>query len=289
MSQAPKTCTCPVPQKVEAPAGGPDTCAIILAGGFGTRYSKLVGKQYVDLLGLPVAAWSLLAFDRAPSVAQIVVVVAEDYGDTMRDEVLSRISLTKPVTFATGGELRQDSVFSGLKAMDQGLELVAVHDAARPLIQTDTIEGCIARVRQDQGIVGAICATPSTDTLKLVEDKTIIATPDRSFYWCAQTPQVFRAKPFMAAHRAARFEDYQGTDDASLVERRGGKVVCFPSPRSNIKLTVPEDYIIVRAYLEARLMQEGCGIDPMEGEAPGAGDLRGQGDAWSPSDQGEGH
>ncbi len=273
MSQSQKTCTCVALQKIETPAGGPDTCAIILAGGFGTRYSKLVGKQYVDLLGLPVAAWSLIAFDRAPSVAQIVVVVAEGYEDTMRDEVLSSVSLTKPVVFAKGGATRQDSVYSGLQARDKKLEYVAVHDAARPLIQTETIEGCIDRVRSDNEIVGAICATPSSDTLKLVEDKTIIATPDRSFYWCAQTPQVFRVRPFEAAHRAARFENYQGTDDAALVERRGGKVVCFPSPRSNIKLTVPEDYIIVRAYLETRLMREGCGIDPDSDISAEGGDL----------------
>ena len=92
----------------------------------------------------------------------------------------------------------------------------------------------------------------------------IRATPDRCSYWCAQTPQVFRTRQLVAAHRAAQLDAFGGTDDASLVERCNGRVACVPSPRANIKVTVPEDLLVVRALLETRLMREGCGIDLLD-------------------------
>lgn len=257
---------CAAPQRLKEGGTPRDCCAIVVAGGAGERFGAPEGKQYVELCGLPVACWSLMALDRAPSVARIVVVVAPDRRDVMLDEVLKSISLGTPVSLAEAGETRQDSVWSGLSQVPAGLPLVAVHDAARPLIQPEVIEGCVARVRADRELAGAICATPSTDTLKLVEGEQVIATPDRSYYWAAQTPQVFWARRLRAAHAAARRDNYLGTDDASLVERCGGRVACFSSPRENIKVTVPEDYVIARALLERRLMREGCGMEDRQGE-----------------------
>lgn len=80
----------------------------------------------------------------------------------------------------------------------------------------------------------------------------------------------------MAAHRAAQLDAFGGTDDASLVERCNGRVACVPSPRANIKVTVPEDLLVVRALLETRLMREGCGIDLLD-DATGATTAEGKG------------
>ena len=215
---------CPCAERVRDAASGADTCAIVLAGGSGERFGDPRGKQFVDLCGLPLMSWSIMAFDRAPSVAGIVVVCAPDRVAQVEKDVLSRLSLTKPVTLAPSGVTRQDSVRSGLDATPRDLPFVAVHDAARPLIEVEQIEACVAAVRSDDALAGAILATRSVDTLKLVEGTTIVATPDRSFYWAAQTPQVFRRRVLLAAHKAAAREDYQGTDDASLVERMGGRV-----------------------------------------------------------------
>ena len=256
---------CTLPQKAAPTERSADTCALIVAGGVGERFGDARGKQYVELCGLPIVCWSLIAFDRAPSVAQIVLVVAEGRLQDVRSEVLPRVRLGTPVVVAMGGPSRQDSVSLGLAAMDETRTFVAVHDAARPLIETSSIEACIARLRADEGLDGAICAARSTDTLKLVEGSTVVATPARSFYWAAQTPQVFRARKLKAAHRAARFDDYVGTDDASLVERRGGRVACVETPTTNLKVTHPNDFLIAQAFMEARLMSEGCGINPMEG------------------------
>lgn len=256
---APGTCARPSAERVGAGGEGLDTCAIILAGGTGERFGDPRGKQFAELCGLPIMSWSVMAFDRAPSVSSIVIVCAPDKVSTVQQEVLSRLTLAKPVGFAPSGATRQDSVYSGLQAVPRDAALVAVHDSARPLIEVDSIERCCAAVRADASLAGAICANRSVDTLKLVEGNKIVATPNREFYWVAQTPQVFYAKPLMAAYKAALWEGFAGTDDASLVERHGGTVECVECPRDNIKVTVPEDLAVAAATMERRLVEEGCG------------------------------
>lgn len=231
-----------------------DTHAVIVAGGTGERFGDPRGKQFVDLCGLPLMCWSIMAFDRAPSVAGIVVVCSPDRVAQVERDVLARLSLRSPVTLAPSGRTRQASVLSGLGAVPRDREFVAVHDAARPLVETEMIERAIETVRLDPSLAGAILATRSVDTLKLVEGDTIVATPDRSFYWAAQTPQVFRRRVLLAAHKAAVRDEYQGTDDSSLVERMGGRVRCVECSRDNIKITVPEDLAVAEAALERRLV-----------------------------------
>jgi 2-C-methyl-D-erythritol 4-phosphate cytidylyltransferase len=238
-----------------------DTCAVVVAGGVGMRFGDPKGKQYVDLCGLPIASWAILALDRAPSIGRIVVVCSPEREEEMRREVLGSVSLTCEVQIAQAGATRQDSVRAGLAAVPREYPLVAIHDAARPLITSDAVEAAIARVRDDESVVGAICAARMTDTIKLVEDSTIVATPERGFYWSAQTPQVFRTLDIVSAHALAKRDSVVATDDASLIERTGGRVVCVESPRDNIKVTVPEDLAVARALMERRLIEEGCGVD----------------------------
>ena len=247
-------CACACAERTDEAAVAADTCAIIVAGGSGERFGDPRGKQFVNLAGLPLMSWSIMAFDRAPSVARIVIVCAPDRAAQVEKDVLSRLSLAKPVALAPSGETRQESVRHGLDAAPRDLPFVAVHDAARPLIEVEQIEAACGAVRADESLAGAILATRSVDTLKLVEGTTIVATPDRSFYWAAQTPQVFRRRVLLAAHKAAAHEDYQGTDDASLVERMGGKVRVVESTRDNIKITLPEDLALAEATLERRLL-----------------------------------
>ena len=251
---APAPCPQACAQRVGEEPPKPDTCAVIVAGGSGERFGDPRGKQFVELCGLPLMCWSIMAFDRAPSVARIVVVCAPERAAEVESDVLSRLTLSKPLALAPSGETRQDSVRSGLAAMPRDLEFVAVHDAARPLVEVEQIERAIAEVRSDRTLAGAILAMRSIDTLKLVEGTTIVATPDRSFYWAAQTPQVFRATKLISAHKSAARDGYQGTDDASLVERLGGRIRVVESTRDNIKITLPEDLAIAEATLERRLI-----------------------------------
>lgn len=247
-------------QKVGSEGSWADTCAIIAAGGVGERFGYAKGKQYVELCGLPLISWAVLAFDRAPSVRHIVVVCPVGRVVETRDIILGSLSLDKPITFAEAGETRQDSVMNGLAAVPEGCTFVAIHDGARPLITVDSIERCLETLRTDAELDGAICASRCIDTLKLVEGGDIVATPDRSFYWCAQTPQCFRRQTIVEAHRAAVRDGHVGTDDASLVERLGGRVRCVETPRDNIKVTLPEDLAVAEASMRQRLGSEGCGL-----------------------------
>ena len=106
MRDAPAPCACAQPLPAGAPEVGPDTCAVIVAGGTGERFGDPRGKQFVELCGLPLMCWSIAAFDQAPSVARIVIVCAPERGAEVEKDVLSRLSLTKPVSLAPSGATR---------------------------------------------------------------------------------------------------------------------------------------------------------------------------------------
>ena len=253
--------SCPEALLEKVTGDGPDTCAVIAAGGKGTRLGGRRAKQYIDICGLPMISWSLIAFDSAPSVGHIVIVCAGERIEEIQQRALAPIWLSTPITFAPAGESRQRSCLSGLYAVPEKYPLVAIHDAARPLITPQTIERVIAEVRGNQQLAGAICAHPSVDTLKLVEDRNVIATTDRSVYWCVQTPQVFRREVVTAAHEEAVAKGYEGTDDSSLVELAGGLVRCVDAQRDNFKVTVASDLRLAAAILDQRLVSAGYGND----------------------------
>ena len=129
------TCACAMAKRLGIAKAGPDTCAIIVAGGSGERFGDPRGKQFVELCGLPIMAWSILAFDRSPSVGHLVVVCPHGRLDEVRRDVLASLTLRCDVTLTLAGATRQDSVFSGLVAMPPDFDLVAIHDGARPLVE----------------------------------------------------------------------------------------------------------------------------------------------------------
>lgn len=234
-----------------------DTCAVIVAGGSGQRFGYKDGKQLVDICGFPMLTWSLKAFDLAPSIGAIVVVVAHEKMQKTKERAVDSCDFKTPIYFAEAGETRQESVLSGLLKVPDEFGFVAIHDAARPLVQTSTIEGCLQAFREIDDADGVICGQPAVDTLKIVSNNSVLSTPCRSSYWAVQTPQVFETKKICAIHNWAEEIGYTGTDDASLVEHYGGIVKLFEAPRDNIKVTLPEDLHPVRAILEARLIELG--------------------------------
>lgn len=244
----------------EAGSGAGRVCAVIVAGGLGERFGSRQGKQFVELAGMPIVCWSVMAADRAPSVDALVVVAPVGRTGEMRETIEGHVTLRHEVRYAEAGETRQESVVHGLAEVPEGCDIVAVHDGARPLARPEDFEACVAALRTDASLAGALAASPCTDTLKLVEECTIISTPDRSFYWCAHTPQVFWRESLVAAHDAALREGYVGTDDASLVEHAGGRVLCVDRGRENVKVTLPEDLPVAEALMERRLAREGCGF-----------------------------
>jgi 2-C-methyl-D-erythritol 4-phosphate cytidylyltransferase len=233
-------------------AKNPHTAAVILAGGSGERYGRTGGKQMLEILGKPILTWSAEAFDAVSDVGLIVIVCPEDRLEEYCHEAIDAFPFVTPVVMATAGDIRQESSFSGLNKVGEEFEFVAIHDGARPLVTPALIDHAIAAVRGRVDTDGAVVAFPAIDTLKIVSDNNIIGTPDRSAFWVAQTPQVFRTAVIKEAHLTALAEGFVGTDDSSLVERIGGKVVLVKGPRNNIKITVPEDRVSVEAGLFKR-------------------------------------
>lgn len=232
----------------------PRTCAVIVAGGTGSRFGNPGGKQMIDLLGRPLLSWTLEAFDRARSVAHIVVVCPDAHRADMQARAVAPFGFDTPVSFASAGATRQDSTRAGLEAVPADCALVAIHDGARPLIRPETIDAAVAALAEAPALDGVVCGQPAIDTLKIADaDGLISNTPDRSHFWCVQTPQVFRAGALRHAFDVAEAQGFAGTDDASVVECAGGAVRCVASPRDNLKVTVPEDLALVEAVLARRL------------------------------------
>jgi 2-C-methyl-D-erythritol 4-phosphate cytidylyltransferase len=228
------------------------TAAVIVAGGTGERLGLAGGKQLAPVLGKPVLSWTLEAFEAAPQIDLIVVVCHPDRIDEYCCIAVEPLRLTTPVRFAPGGDSRQDSVASGLSLLPASVRTVVVHDGARPLVTSRLVADALTALAASPDRDGLVVGYPAIDTLKVVAGEVIVGTPDRSEYWAVQTPQVFRADMLAAAHAAARADGFVGTDDASLVERAGGRVGVLRGPRDNIKVTVAEDLFFVEAALRFR-------------------------------------
>ena len=234
----------------------PKTAAIILAGGTGERFGKEGGKQLVEIGGKPILTWSVEAFDAVGDIGLIVIVCPAERQGEYLSKAVDPFSFATPIVVAAAGSTRQESAFSGLELVPEEFEYVVLHDGARPLISADLIAHTIATLKGNIDADGAVVAHPAIDTLKVVENGVIVGTPDRSVFWNAQTPQVFRAGIYRRAHASALSDGFVGTDDSSLIERLGGRVLVVEGKRDNIKLTVPEDYLMLVAAVRERYLKQ---------------------------------
>lgn len=230
---------------------GPRVAAVIVAGGDGERFGASGGKQLARVAGLPVLGHTLKAFERSALVTEVVVVVHPDRVEEYGSQALVASRLSKPASVVAGADTRQGSVRAGLSAVSSAVEIIAVHDGARPLVTAGCIDEAIAAVLREP-IDGAVVGHPAYDTLKTVDGLTVTGTPDRTRFWVAQTPQVFDAHVLREAYDRASATGSTGTDDAMLVELIGGVVRMIEGPRDNIKVTVAEDLGIVAAVLQQR-------------------------------------
>jgi 2-C-methyl-D-erythritol 4-phosphate cytidylyltransferase len=198
--------------------------AIVLAAGSGSRFGGAVPKQYEALADRRVIDWSLDAA-RAATDGVVLVVGADRVHDPEAgaDVVVA------------GGAARSDSVRAGLAALPEGVEVVVVHDGARPLASPSLYAAVIAAVQG--GADGAIPGVEVTDTIKRVADGVVVETPDRAALVAVQTPQAFSHSSLLAAHAAGG----EATDDAALVEAGGGRVVVVAGDLTNFKITRRDD------------------------------------------------
>jgi len=223
--------------------------ALIPAAGMGKRMGATINKQYLQLDGLPIVARTISVFEDSPLIEAIYLVIPVDEIPYCREHVVAACGFRKVVEIVPGGRERQNSVMNGLNAMRKNVaddDVVLIHDGVRPLITPQLLSESIEVARNNDG---ALVAVPAKDTIKVARDGIIIDTPLREMLWQAQTPQSFRFATIYAAHRAAELEGFTGTDDASLVERRGGVVRIVRGDYRNIKITTPEDLILAEAFL----------------------------------------
>jgi 2-C-methyl-D-erythritol 4-phosphate cytidylyltransferase len=214
---------------------------VIAAAGSGQRLGAGGPKAFVEVAGRPLLEWSLDAFRSASSIGEIVVAAPAGREDVAADQVV--------VTVA-GGEHRSESVAKAL-ARCQG-EIIVVHDAARPLVTPGLIDALVEELAADQDAAGVIAATRVTDTVKQVGERgRVERTLERSGLWAVQTPQAFRAE---ALREALSDPDSlpEASDDAMLVENRGGRVLIHSTSADNIKVTTPFDLRVAELLLRER-------------------------------------
>jgi 2-C-methyl-D-erythritol 4-phosphate cytidylyltransferase len=184
--------------------------------------------------------WSLAAFEAAERVDDVVVAVPP--GEESRVSDLG-------VVVVGGGEHRSQSVANALELATG--EIVVVHDAARPLVTPGLIDAVVEELAAEDGAAAVIAAAPVTDTIKEASGDRVVRTLDRSGLWSVQTPQAFRATALRDALADAGAAA-EATDDAMLVERRGGRVLIHSTPPDNIKVTTPFDLRVAELLLRER-------------------------------------
>jgi len=226
--------------------------AIIVAGGSGERFGRDGGKQLAEVAGRPVLSWAAEAFGRVPGIDLVVVVGPEQRFLEYREAAIAAVGVTVAVELAASGDTRQASVASGLARVPADVETVVVHDGARPLVTSQLIERALSVLAGDPSADGAIVGHAAVDTIKVVADGAVVETPDRATLWAVQTPQVFRRAALVAAYAAAEADGFLGTDDSSLLERAGARIVLVEGPRENLKVTHAEDLAYVAQVLAQR-------------------------------------
>ena len=231
--------------------------ALIVAAGTGTRFGGTVPKQYLPLGGVPVLRRTVMAFAEHPRVSEVRVVIHPDHHD-LYAAAIGDMNLLPPIV---GAASRQASTLNGLAACEaNGFDIVLIHDAVRPLVDSETIDRVLDGVDAHTGVVPGLAVT---DTLRRSHDGLSAGTVDRSGLWRVQTPQGFAYHAILKAHRSAPHDQF--TDDAAIFEAAGYPVRLVKGHVDNTKVTIPDDM----EAAEIRLMGQyefrtGMGFDVHE-------------------------
>lgn len=220
--------------------------AVIAGGGRGKRFENSQPKQFLPIAGKTILDWTLSRFEESVLVNYIILVVPEG----MRKEAESWLSLPrykklKKVT--EGGEERADSVYEGLRFVDEDTEVVLVHDGVRPLVSSSLIRSVI---RQTEVYGAVVPGIPVKETVKQKNEcDKVVKTLSRDELYLIQTPQGFKRPLLKKAHQQARFQSSSASDDASLLEKMDQEVRIIPGEESNIKITTLFDFKLAEILL----------------------------------------
>lgn len=227
--------------------------AVIPAAGGGSRMGQARPKQYLSLRGRTLLEWSLAPFLDCGWIDGVVLVLAKN------DTEYPRLAVARhpKIVVAQGGAARSESVMAGLEAVlarSRGFDTVyaLVHDAARPCLDWADLD----RLRDEaEDEHGGLLALPMTDTLKLARQNKVASTVDRTQYWRAQTPQMFRLDLLIQALRQASQQSSAITDEASAMEAAGYNPRLVRGRESNLKVTYPEDLLLAEFWLAQQEVQ----------------------------------
>lgn len=222
-----------------------NTSVVIVCAGNSTRMGG-VNKILLPLGERLVIGVTMQAFQKCKSVGEIIIVARESDIPAIREEA-DKAGITKLKECTTGGATRQESVINGIRCISKGIQLVAIHDGARPLVKPEHIE----KVIKDASVFGgATLGVPVKDTIKTVDGGLIIDTPPRSSLYITQTPQIFKRDLYFEGVDFALEHGLDFTDDCQLVEAIGGKVAMTVGDYTNIKITTPEDIKLAEVLLK---------------------------------------
>lgn len=224
---------------------------VIVAGGSGSRMKMDINKQFIKIYDKEIISYTIDAFYKNESIDEVVVVIKRDEEEFFVKHIIDKYNY-KNIKIAYSGKERQDSVYNGLKKVDNNCDIVLIHDGARPFIKREIIDETIVKAKNYKSVVVGV---PVKDTIKVVDDNNIIKdTPNRKYLWAVQTPQGFDYKLLMDAYENAYNNDYYGTDDASLVEYLGKDVKIIMGSYENIKITTKEDIKFGEMILSGRII-----------------------------------
>ena len=219
---------------------------IIVAAGRGERMGSDVDKAFLSLGSKPVLIYSLQAFEKCVDIDEVILVVRKERVESAR-YAAQMFGCTKVRKIVAGGTQRQLSVANGLAELSEEVDVVAVHDGARPCVTPALISETIRSARQ---FGSGVAAVKITDTVKEVEKGIIISkTVDRTKLWRMQTPQTFKRELLEQALELVRKKKLTVTDDASAVEFVSRAVRLVPSSSANIKITSPDDLVLAAALM----------------------------------------
>jgi 2-C-methyl-D-erythritol 4-phosphate cytidylyltransferase len=229
---------------------GATHAGIVLAAGSGTRVGNSRNKVYLPLAGRRIVTWSLELLGRIPDIGRLVLVVRDDDRE-LASEILERELPGVPVDLVTGGETRHESEYRALlhladEIREGAIDVVLVHDAARPLAPARIVEEVLATAVRTGS---AIPALPVDDVVG-VDEAGRVSGAERTGMVRVQTPQAFRGRPLLAAYQAAATDGYTGTDTAACVERyEGVPVQVVAGDPRNIKVTYADDLFTAELIL----------------------------------------
>ena len=224
--------------------------AIIPAAGLGTRMKRNVNKVFLEINKKPIIFYTLKVFETSKNIDKIVVLLGSDMEIKKLEKLIDKWGFNKIIAIVKGGKVRQDTVYRGIKFLDQwgadDSDIIVIHNGANPFVSPQEIALSIKKAKQ---VGAAVVAHPAASTVKLASEGKIRKTIDRQEIWLAETPQTMKLTLAKKAFAKAKQDKFTGTDDVQLIERMGQPVAVIEAASQNFKITLPKDLNIAKCYL----------------------------------------